>query len=133
MKLFHLIFFVVFSYIGYCHSEDFSNISDLQKIQQNFDEEYFEINCDFEKIRHILLHLVKTTGKMASYCEVMEHGKVEPDSTQLVNEVLPDLLIHALQIANYYHVDLSKKYAERVQFIIERSNQSQINKGTFKE
>lgn len=96
------------------------NTHDAQKIQEDFDEKYFEIKDDFEKLRHILLHLVKTTGKMASYCEVMEHGKVEPDSSQLVNEVLPDLLMHALQIANYYHVDLGKKYAERIQFIINR-------------
>ena len=95
---------------------------DAQKFQDDFDEKYFEINQDFEKLRHILLHLVKTTGKMATYCEVMEHGKVKPDPSQLVNEVLPDLLIHALQIANYYHVDLGEKYAERIQFIINRAS-----------
>lgn len=100
------------------------NTQDAQQFQSAFDDEYFEINQDFEKLRHILLHLVKTTGKMANYCEVKEHGKVEPDSSQLVNEVLPDLLIHALQIANYYQVDLGAKYQERIQFIKDRSRAS---------
>ena len=97
----------------------------LQEGQNDFDEKYFEINEGFEKIRHIFLHLVKTTGKLASYCESMEHGK-ETDSSQVVNEVLPDLLFHALQIANYYNVDLSEKYEERIQFIINRSQTNSL-------
>jgi len=100
--------------------EELMNLQDRQRFQQEFDEKYFEINGDFEKVRHILLHLVKTTGKMATYCEAMEHGK-ETDPSQVVNEVLPDLLIHALQIANYYQVDLGEKYADRIQFIVNRS------------
>lgn len=98
------------------------NTHDAQLFQDEFDEKYFEINQDFEKLRHILLHLVKTTGKMATYCEVKEHGKTEPDAKQLIDEVLPDLLIHALQIANYYQVDLGEKYKERIQYIINRSS-----------
>src|SRR5579872_885997 len=104
-----LMFFSVHSY-----ADGVMDTTDAQRFQADFDDNYFEINRDFEKLRHILLHLVKTTGKMATYCEVMEHGKVDPDASQLVNEVLPDLLIHALQIANYYHVDLGEKYAERI-------------------
>jgi NTP pyrophosphatase (non-canonical NTP hydrolase) len=109
----------------YATEIDVINTVDAQLFQDDFDAQYFEINHDFEKIRHILLHLVKTTGKMATYCEIKEHGKIEPDTSALVNEVLPDLLIHALQIANYYQVDLGEKYAERIQFIIDRSSKSQ--------
>lgn len=97
---------------------------ELQLFQKEFDEKYFEINEGFDKLRHILLHLVKTVGKMATYCEVKEHGKIEPDISQLADEVLPDLLIHALQIANHYHIDLGEKYIERIQYIINRSNNS---------
>lgn len=50
----------------------------------------------------------------------MEHGK-ETNSSQVMHEVLPDLLIHALQIANYYDVNLSEEYDERIQFIINRA------------
>lgn len=103
------------------YAENMINTLDAQKFQADFDEEYFEINHGFEKLRHILLHLMKTTGKMATYCERMEHGKVESDPSVLINEVLPDLLIHALQIANYYQVDLSEKYMERVEEIIKRT------------
>lgn len=108
-------------------SEELTNLQEMQKFQKDFDEKYFEINRDFEKLRHVLLHLVKTTGKMATYCESMEHGK-ETSSSQVVDEVLPDLLIHAFQIANYYDVDISKKYDERIQFIANRSEANQKEK-----
>ncbi len=96
-------------------------LAEMQKAQSEFDEKYFEINGGFEKVRHVLLHLVKTTGKMATYCEAKEHGKEIPGPEQVINEVLPDLLIHALQLANYYGIDLEEKYGERIRFIINRS------------
>ncbi len=98
------------------------NTDEAQSFQREFDEKYFQLNEGFEKLRHIFLHLAKTTGKMAAYCEVKEHGKQEPDPSSMVNEVLPDLFIHALQIANYYSVDLGQKYDERIQQIIKRSS-----------
>ncbi len=51
------------------------NTHEAQFAQREFDEKYFEINHDFDKLRHILLHLVKTTGKMAAYCEIKEQEK----------------------------------------------------------
>jgi NTP pyrophosphatase (non-canonical NTP hydrolase) len=102
-------------------SEELTNLQEMQKFQKDFDEEYFEINTGFEKLRHVLLHLVKTTGKMANYCEPMEHGK-ETNPSQVMHEVLPDLLIHALQIANYYDINLGEEYNKRIQSIINRSN-----------
>lgn len=122
MKKLYLFIFLVFG--SYSSADEVINTRAAQEFQFDFDENYFQINHDFEKLRHILLHLVKTTGKMASYCDIKEHGKVEPDSWQLVNEVLPDLLIHALQIANHFDVDLGEKYAERIQFNINRLNAS---------
>jgi len=106
---------------GLSANENSTTLKDLQMVQHEFDEQYWQINAGFEKIRHIFLHLIKTTGKMALYCDIKEHGKIEPDPSQLINEVLPDLLIHALQIANYYEVDLGEKFAERTQFNIEKS------------
>jgi hypothetical protein len=127
MKKLSLFLFLLMASISRIYAEDIIKTDAAQLFQSEFDEGYFEINHDFEKLRHILLHLVKTTGKMATYCEVKEHGKIEPDQSQLVNEVLPDLLIHALQIANYYHVDLGEKYAERIQCIKKRSSVSQTD------
>ena len=115
------LIFLLFVSMHCCYAGELLDTSSAQAFQEDFDAKYFEINTDFEKLRHILLHLVKTTGKMATYCEMMEHGNRQADPTPLVNEVLPDLLIHALQIANYYQVDLSEKYAERIQFITQRA------------
>lgn len=91
-----------------------------QEFQESFDETHFEINQGFEKLRHILLHLVKTTGKMAAYCEAMEHENRAADPSALIDEVTPDLLIHALQLANYYQTDLGQKYNERIAFLAKR-------------
>lgn len=102
-----------------------------QEFQHVFDDQFFDINDGFEKIRHILLHLMKSTGKFATYCEAKEHGK-EVDHTQLINEVLPDLLIHALQIANAYNIELGEKYLERINFLVER-NRKQTQHEAIKE
>jgi hypothetical protein len=97
---------------------------DAQKNQLDYDSKYFEINNDFEKLRHILLHLMKSTGKLASYCEIKEHGK-PADYTELTDEVLPDLYMHALQIANLFEVDLATKYEERIESNIKKITASQ--------
>jgi len=97
----------------------------MQKHQNDFDAKYFNTTYakndqDFEKLRHILLHLMKTVGKLATYCETLEHGK-QASNDELVNAVLPDLYLHALQIANLLSVDLGKKYNERIAFLVERN------------
>lgn len=99
-----------------------------QKFQTEYDDQYFEINQDFEKVRHILLHLMKTVGKAATYCEIKEHGKTEPDPSVLINEVTPDLLIHALQLANHFQINLGDKYSERIETIIKRIEAQRASK-----
>ncbi len=85
---------------------------EMQKFQMGYDE-IFWFNRDFEKVRHILLHLMDSVGKIAKYCESKEHGN-EPDISQLINEVFPDLLMHSLQFANEFDVNLGVKYEERI-------------------
>ena len=101
---------------------EWPDFSDHQQFQKELDGKYFEINEGFEKLRHVLLHLVKTTGKIAAYCECKEHGK-EGDVDPITDEALPDLVMHALQIANLFEVDLGEKYADRVNFIVRRAEQ----------
>lgn len=120
MKNLLLLFLLCVSFSGLAEQ---NSLKEMQVFQVDFDEKYFEINHDFEKVRHILLHLVKTTGKMATFVEAKEHGR-DADPVQIVNEVIPDLLFHALQLANQYNIDLGDKYAERIQFIIDRANQT---------
>ena len=91
----------------------------VQKSQMDYDSKCFEINHDFEKLRHILLHLMKSVGKLSSYCEIKEHGK-PADPTQVTDEVLPDLYMHALQIANLFEINLGTKYEERIESNIQR-------------
>lgn len=85
---------------------------EMQKFQMEYDEAFW-FNRDFEKVRHILLHLMDSVGKIAKYCESKEHGN-EPDASQLINEVFPDLLMHSLQFANEFDIELGEKYEERI-------------------
>jgi hypothetical protein len=117
MKYLYALLLILLPTLSYA---DFDT-KEVQQFQREFDAEHFQINEGFEKMRHVLLHLMKSTGKMAAYCEIKEHGKMEPNPKVLLDEVLPDLLIHALQIANQYDVDLGAKYKERIEFILNRA------------
>jgi len=96
------------------------DMSDGQAFQKELDSRYFELNQGLPKLRHVLLHLMDSTGKVAAYCEKREHGK-DADPSQIIDEVLPDLLMHTLQIANFFDADLGEKYAGRVEFIVKRA------------
>jgi len=93
-------------------SEVLVSMLEMQKIQREYDEDFW-FNRDFEKFRHVLLHLVDDVGKIAKYCETKEHGK-EPDPSELINKVLPDLLMHTLQFSNAFEIDLGEKYEARI-------------------
>src|SRR3990167_8454175 len=95
-------------------------MENLQKYQCEIDEKCFELNDGFKKIRHIALHLVKTMGKLATYCEAMEHESKEVDDNVVINEVIPDLLIHSLQLSNCFNIILVEKYHERIKKIVNK-------------
>lgn len=97
-------------------------LKDLQNKQMQYDADYFMIKTQFEKIRHITLHLTSTLGKMAKYCEIKEHENIPSDTiaNQLEHEVIPDLLIHSLQLANIFNLDLNGEYFERLENNIKR-------------
>jgi NTP pyrophosphatase (non-canonical NTP hydrolase) len=84
----------------------------MQQFQAAYDEDFW-FNKDFEKFRHVLLHLMDNVGKMAKYCEAKEHGK-DPEIAKLIDEVVPDIFMHVLQFANAFDIDLSQKYEERI-------------------
>ena len=114
MRMFLILFLLASFKVG--GDEDGQRLIDTenaQKFQSGYDERYFQVNKNFEKLRHILLHLVKSVGKMATYCEEMEHGR-ESDSSLVIHEVTPDLLFHALQLANYYQINLGDEYELRI-------------------
>src|SRR5438552_1503004 len=100
-------------------------MTDMQQLQMQFDalyfdREYFRNDQNFEKLRHVLLHLMKTTGKISAYCEIQEHGN-QGNRDELLDAALPDLYIYALQIANIFDIDLVSKYQQRLAFLAERN------------
>ena len=95
-------------------------MEELQKKQAEYDEKCWEINSpDFEKVRHITLHLGKTLGKLSAYCERKDH-KAEVSDEQIKDEVIPDLLFHALQLSNVMKVKLDEQYVKRIESNIKR-------------
>ena len=94
---------------------------DLQQRQAEYDTNYWEHNAsELEKIRHITLHVGKLLGKLATYCERQEHGEnYSPD--QIRDEVVPDLVVYASQLANLLDVeDIGDKYLSRLEENIRR-------------
>ena len=119
--------FCILAFIGSScfNSADDKNMTDMQQLQMQFDalyfdREYFRNDQNFEKLRHVLLHLMKTTGKISAYCEIQEHGN-QGNRDELLDAALPDLYIYALQIANIFDIDLVSKYQQRLAFLAERN------------
>lgn len=72
---------------------------------------------DVEILRHKNFHLGKLLGKVANICEALDHQEdrsIEP----ITREVIPDLIIYALQLANLYHVDLDHAFNERIAYVL---------------
>lgn len=93
---------------------------DLQDKQAEYDSKYWQHNSsELEKIRHITLHLGKLLGKLSTYCERQEHGEDFP-TTQIKQEVIPDLQVYSLQLANLLGVDVAERYLSRLEENIKR-------------
>ncbi len=90
-------------------------LKDAQRVQWQFDEQHWDLNKDkFTKLRHILLHLTTLLGTVGRYCERQEHGQAGEESA-LREEVAPDLLIYALQLANLLSIDIENAYSARLE------------------
>lgn len=90
------------------------NIRDAQDMQRGFDAHHWAVNGDKEaKLRHIALHLAVLLGKIGRHCERAEH-QLQPPGDVLTDEVAPDLLIYALQIANLFDASLEDLYNSRL-------------------
>ena len=100
------------------------NLSELFDLQNEFDQKNTEINSGFEMTRHTTLHIAKLLGKISEYCETREHSNPEKysDQNRVKNEVIPDLLVYALQLSRVFDVDLEEQYLKRI-----KQNQGKIN------
>ena len=74
----------------------------------------------YEILRHDLFHIVKLAAKAARFCDDVEHG-LEPSHGEITDEVIPDLLVYALQLSNAFHVDIEDKYRERLGHIVRKN------------
>ena len=99
------------------------DIKDLQQKQAEYDNGYWERKeSELEKIRHITLHVGKLLGKLSTYCERQEHRENYP-TTQIRDEVIGDLVVHSLQLANLLGVDAGERYVSRLEENIKRLTQ----------
>lgn len=88
---------------------------EIQKIQEEYDQLYWQHNTpEFEKIRHITLHISKLLGKLGEYCEKTEHGDIV-DKIKIKEQVIPDLVFYSAQLSNLLGLDLGDSYLKRIE------------------
>lgn len=99
-------------------------LADLDADQRRFDQQHWDHQdkLPVDQVRHTLLHLVRTLGKLATMCERVDHGLEPPkDDLEVVKtEVIPDLIFHAVQLARFLEVDLEAVIRERRRSLEER-------------
>ena len=77
---------------------------------------------------HIVLHIAKTAGKIATVFENLDHGAeklpngsitqvkhITPEQHDTLKDMAADLLVEALRIANLYNFDLATEHVRRVE------------------
>jgi hypothetical protein len=98
----------------------------LKEKQKEIDESSFFIKdrryAELEPIdilKHNCFHLVNLVSKVSRFCEQEEHDRhLSPE--QIKNEVVPDLIIYALQFANQLDVDIDAVLKERQEFVLKK-------------
>jgi hypothetical protein len=93
------------------------DVRDLQAAQAEFDDNAWEHEPGDETISHQLLHMTKDMGRLATYCEAVDHGH-ETSTEQLDNEAIPNLLMGVLRLANDRGIDIEEAFNRRVDELI---------------
>ena len=94
-------------------------LEQVQKEQAEYDKKFWEHDRGFETIRHSSHHIGKLMGKIAGYCEESEHGELA-STKQLDEEVIPDLLIYAVRLANDRGLTLDQVFEKRKEELVKR-------------
>lgn len=96
----------------------------LCSLQRRCDELSYSIHgkrladlSETEILAHTCLHLGKLLGKIATVCESADHGGSQ-SRQPIKEEVVPDLVVYALQLANLYDIDLDATFADRINFVL---------------
>ena len=115
-------------------SETLRSLAELQEYQKKIDSTSFRVGgsefvdlTDRQVIQHDLLHLVKLCAKLAHVCDCEDHN-LPSNLKKVVVEVIPDLLIYALQLANAASVDLGECYAKRMPFVLTKLGSNDKNR-----
>ena len=91
-------------------------LEDVMATQQEFDINYFTGAVDAnDKRRHITFHVGILAGKLLRIEERVDHGALTDElQSMLVDEVIPDLLVYASQLATLAGVSLDETYRNRL-------------------
>jgi len=82
------------------------------------DKRYLHLVPD-EILQHNCLHLVKANAKIADYLEKEEHQlNTIVEKQRIIDEVIPDLIIYALQFCNSYDLDPEYLINNRLDYIL---------------
>lgn len=105
---------------------------ELKKIQEDIDKQSFFVKdkryselkpIDF--LKHNCFHLSNLVAKISKVCEQDDHDN-ELSKKEIIDEVIPDLIIYALQFSNVLDVDLDKKIIERQNFVLNKYPEKNI-------
>ncbi len=101
-------------------------LNELKKIQEECDKKsYFIKNKKYHQLKNIdilkhnCFHINNAIAKISRICEQEEHNK-DLSHKRIINEVIPDLIIYAVQFANIYKIDLDKIYKKRLDYVFHK-------------
>lgn len=98
------------------------NLQKLLDLQVQYHHEHAQFEGE-AWVEHAFQHLVKLTGKMASYFEQVGHD-AKPSRDELEQEVVPDLLFWFLEtMIGLQLTDPARVYAERITANIKRDEE----------
>lgn len=88
-------------------------VEQAQELQTIFDERNWAHEAGTDTTEHTLLHLMKDVGKIATYSEAVQHGH-EPTEDELREQVVGNIMMHALRLANNLGVNLEDALVGRM-------------------
>jgi hypothetical protein len=100
-------------------------MNELQADLEVYDQENWLHSSGLPTERHNLLHIMKTTGRIAGHLEAIEDERV-PESTLLDPTFVADLVIEALRFANNGGFDLERTVENRLDGLRERSRNRKV-------
>lgn len=112
----------------------FLTLAMLRDVQREFDHQHFtgapDDNLD-SKRRHIAFHVSILAAKLARVEERADHGSL--DLSIVREEVIPDLLVYAAQLADLTGVDLAAAHSERLEGLRRRAVGAASHESTWEQ